>query len=180
MYPKEQGDRLREWMCHFQIRLDHVARHQEEEEEMGRRARRKFWEWVKKRFPSFGTESSELSGFLRKRKAFMISVQDICFGSQDDSMTLVAANGNCTFMEKTRTRFELSCPEEKEEEKGDEWFVLDEDIHVSKGQDGSEAARAQYRRRHLPLFIRNLFRFHELPYEKKLAMDALYFLEACL
>lgn len=112
---------------------------------------------------------------MRRRKAFMTSIEEICFAPNNETIVLLDADKDCTFMEKIdRRRFELDCSED------DGWFVLDGYIKVNKGENEEEAPRAEYYRHHLGSFVRNLFRFHNIPYEEKLANDALHFLGACL
>ncbi len=205
MYPKEEGDDLRDWMCHFDKRWDHVKRQQEKLcNTSSRRKWREFRKWVEKRFPSFVRQHQELEGnhiwfsvfdynkqyagtysqeeltkYLKRRKAFMDSVKEICFAPKNEIIVLFDSKRCCAFLEKIgRKRFELDCHVPSS---GD-WFVLDKGIHVRKDKDDDdhETKIAEYYRCHMHQFVRNLFRFHDIPFEEKLSKDAIFFLSACL
>lgn len=119
----------------------------------------------------------QLTDYLTKRKAFVSSVERICLGPENETITLVNSKGNCTFLEKIdRKRLELDCSEK------DGWFVLDDSIKVNKGKEVNkeeEAPRAEYYRHQLHAFLRNLYRFFAIPYEDQLTQQSVFFIFAC-
>ncbi len=111
---------------------------------------------------------------MSKLNAFVTSVERICLGPENETITLVNSKGNCTFLEKIdRQRLELDCSET------DGWFVLDDSIKVNKGKEEEEAPRAEYYRHQLYSFVRNLYRFFAIPFDEKLTQQSVFFLFAC-
>ena len=105
---------------------------------------------------------------MARRKALMESVQAICFGPRDETIAIKNYAGYVMLSEKEKRKLYV-CPDRP-------WYISYAEIKI----DHQDLERAMFPRHQLHLFIKNLFSFHDLPYEEKLAKDALYFLQAAI